>query len=200
MYVNEGTTIYDIAELSTLWNISEISEKDLATVKPGATVKLSLKAYPQEEFTGKVTFIYPVVNSQTRTVKIRSEFANKGGKLKPQMYGETLFSTNAGEGLMIPAEAIIFSGKRTVVWVKASDGMFEGRDVKIGNKYGSKYQVLEGLEEDEEVAATGGFLIDSESQLKSGSQSGHQHGETKTPKKDAPASKPKDNSSEHNNH
>ncbi|MBK8662218.1 MAG: efflux RND transporter periplasmic adaptor subunit [Ignavibacteriales bacterium] len=69
MYVNEGTTIYDIAELSTLWNISEISEKDLATVKPGATVKLSLKAYPQEEFTGKVTFIYPVVNSQTRTVR-----------------------------------------------------------------------------------------------------------------------------------
>ncbi len=80
MYVNEGTSIFEIAELSTLWNISEINEKDLAFVKLGSTVKLSLKAYPQEEFTGKVTFIYPVVNSQTRTVKIRSEFANKGGK------------------------------------------------------------------------------------------------------------------------
>jgi len=200
MYVNEGTSIFEIAELSTLWNISEINEKDLAFVRLGSTVKLSLKAYPQEEFTGKVTFIYPVVNSKTRTVKIRSEFSNKGGKLKPQMYGETLFSTSAGEGLLVPAEAIIFSGKRTVVWVKALDGMFEGRDVKIGNKYGYKYQVLEGLEENEEVAATGGFLIDSESQLKSGMPSGHQHGETGTPKKDAPAVKPIKNSSEHKNH
>jgi multidrug efflux pump subunit AcrA (membrane-fusion protein) len=141
-----------------------------------------------------------VVNSQTRTVKIRSEFANKGGKLKPQMYGETLFSSYAGEGLLIPAEAIIFSGKRTVVWVKASDGMFEGRDVKIGKKYGSKYQVLEGLEEDEEVAATGGFPYRFGKPVKIGMPSGHQHGETGTPKKDAPAVKPIKNSSEHKNH
>jgi len=200
MYVNEGTSIFDIAELSTLWNISEINEKDIASARLGSLVKLTLKAYPQEEFTGKVTFIYPVVNSKTRTVKVRSEFVNKGGKLKPQMYGETIFSTSSGEGLLVPAEAIIFSGKRTVVWVKASDGMFEGRDVKIGSKFGYKYQVLEGLEENEEVAASGGFLIDSESQLKSGMPSGHQHGESDQPKKEPSAKKSNKKSDEHNNH
>ena len=200
MYVNEGTSIFDIADLSSLWNISEINEKDLGLVRIGSVVKLTLKAYPEEEFTGRVTFIYPVVNSKTRTVKIRSEFANKNGKLKPQMYGETIFSISAGEGLLVPAEAIIFSGRRTVVWVKTADGMFEGRDVKIGSKYGQKYQVLEGLEENEEVAATGGFLIDSESQLKSGMPSGHQHGESDQPKKEPSAKKSNKKTDEHNNH
>lgn len=200
VYVNEGSSIFEIAELSTLWNISEINEKDLGSIRIGATVKLNLKAFPQEEFTGKVTFIYPVVNSKTRTIKIRSEVANKGGKLKPQMYGETVFSTSSGEGLLVPAEALIFSGKRTVVWVKASDGMFEARDVKTGSKYGKKYHVLEGLEENEAVAASGGFLIDSESQLKSGMPSGHQHGETSTPKKEGVVDKSTKKSEEHKNH
>jgi len=200
IYVTEGASIYDIAELSTLWNISEINEKDLSYVKPGAIVKLYLKAYPQDEFTGKVTFIYPVVNSQTRTVKVRSEVRNAGGKLKPQMYGETLFSIDTGEGLLVPAESIIFSGNRTVVWVKASDGMFESRDVKLGDKYGGKYQVLDGLKEGEEVAASGGFLIDSESQLKSGTPSNHQHGDIKNTTNGKSVDKPNKNTNEHNNH
>ncbi len=170
MYVNEGTALYDIAELSSLWSISEVNEKDLASVKVGNTVKLNLKAYPQEVFIGKVTFIYPVVNSQSRTVKVRSEFSNTAGKLKPQMYGETVFSINAGQGLLVPAGAIIFSGKRTIVWVKMPDGMFEGHLVTVGDKYGDKYQVLAGLNENDEVAASGGFLIDSESQLKTGTK------------------------------
>lgn len=176
MYVIEGTSIYDVAELSTLWNIAEVYENNLSTIKLGSTVKLHLKAYPGEEFNGRVTFIYPVVNSQTRTIKVRSEFSNYGGKLKPQMYGETVFSSFAGQGLLIPADAIIFSGKRTVVWVKISDGMFEGHEVQIGEKFGEKYQILSGLSEDDEVAASGGFLIDSESQLKTGMPTGHQHG------------------------
>lgn len=175
MYVNEGTTIYEVAELSTLWNIAEVNETDLPIVKLGSKVKLKLKAYPGEEFTGRVTFIYPVINPQTRTVKTRSEFSSQSNKLKPQMYGETIFSTDAGTGLLIPADAIIFSGNRNVVWVKTSDGMFETRNVQLGQKFGNKYQILSGLNEGEEVAASGGFLIDSESQLKTGTPTGHQH-------------------------
>ena len=87
VYVNEGATIYDVAELSTLWNIAEVYENNLSNVKVGSSVKLHLRAYPGEEFNGKVTFIYPVINSQTRTVKVRSGFSSVGGKLKPQMYG-----------------------------------------------------------------------------------------------------------------
>ncbi len=177
MYVNEGTTIYEVAELSTLWNIAEVNETDLSFIKVGSKVKLNLKAYPGEEFTGKVSFIYPVVNPQTRTVKIRSEFSSQHNKLKPQMYGETIFSTDAGTGLLVPADAVIFSGNRNVVWVKTSDGMFEARNVQLGQKFGDQYQILSGINEGYEVAASGGFLIDSESQLKTGMPTGHQHGD-----------------------
>jgi Cu(I)/Ag(I) efflux system membrane fusion protein len=175
MYVNEGTAIYEIAELSTLWNIAEVNETDLSSIKIGSKVKLKLKAYSGEEFKGKVTFIYPVVNPQTRTVKVRSEFNSQNSKLKPQMYGESVFSYDAGNGLLVPADAVIFSGNRNVVWIKTSDGMFEARNVTIGNRYGDKYHILSGLNEDDEIAATGGFLIDSESQLKTGMPTGHQH-------------------------
>lgn len=175
MYVNEGTAIYEVAELSILWNIAEVNEADLSVVKVGSKVKLRLKAYPGEEFIGNVSFIYPVVNSQTRSVKVRSEFSSRNNKLKPQMYGETVFSSDDGTGLLIPADAVIFSGNRNVVWAKTSDGMFEARNVQIGNRFGDKYQILSGLNEGDEIAASGGFLIDSESQLKTGMPTGHQH-------------------------
>ncbi len=178
IYVNEGTAIYDVAELSTLWNIAEVYENNLSNVKVGSPVKLHLRAYPGEEFNGRVTFIYPVINSQTRTVKVRSEFASLGGKLKPQMYGETIFNSAGGQGLLVPTEAVIIAGKRAVVWTKAGDGMFEARSVQIGNRFGDKYQILFGLNEGDEIASSGGFLIDSESQLKTGMPSGHQHGGT----------------------
>jgi Cu(I)/Ag(I) efflux system membrane fusion protein len=181
VYVNEGTVIYDVAELSTLWNIAEVYENNLSNIKVGNPVKLHLRAYPGEEFDGRVTFIYPVINSQTRTVKVRSVFSNHGGKLKPQMYGETVFNNYGGQGLLVPADAVIITGKRAVVWAKAGDGMFEARSVQIGNRYGDKYQILSGLNEGDEIAATGGFLIDSESQLKTGMPTGHQHGGTSQP-------------------
>lgn len=175
VYVNEGTVIYDVAELSTLWNIAEVYENNLSNVKIGSPVKLHLRAYPGEEFNGRVTFIYPVVNSQTRTVKVRSEFSNYGGKLKPQMYGETVFNNSGGQGLLVPADAVIIAGKRAVVWVKSGDKMFEAHSVQIGNRFGEKYQIVSGINEGNEIAATGGFLIDSESQLKTGMPTGHQH-------------------------
>lgn len=196
VYVNEGTAIYDVAELSTLWNIAEVYENNLANIKVGSPVKLHLRAYPGEEFNGRVTFIYPVINSQTRTVKVRSEFSNYGGKLKPQMYGETVFSSYGGQGLLVPADAVIIAGKRAVVWVKAGDGMFEAREVKLGNRYNNKYHIVSGLDEGDEIAATGGFLIDSESQLKTGMPTGHQHGDNLAPAKTNSA----EQSSEHKNH
>ena len=172
MYVSEGTAVYEVAELSTLWNIVEVNESDLSTVKVGSKVKLRLKAYPGEEFMGRVTFIYPVINQQTRTVKVRSEFSSQNNKLKPQMYGETTFYAEAGTGLLVPADAVIFSGNSNVVWVKTSDGMFEARNVQLGQKFGDQYQILSGINEGDEVAASGGFLIDSESQLKTGKSTG----------------------------
>ncbi|MGA2297379.1 MAG: efflux RND transporter periplasmic adaptor subunit [FCB group bacterium] len=166
-YINEGTALFEIADMSTLWNIAEIYESDLNVVNVGTKVKLTLQSYPGEVFEGRVAFIYPVVNAQTRTVKIRSEFINSRGKLKPQMFGETIFEHNFGSGLVVPSDAILFTGTRNIVWVKTTDGTFESREVKVGMKVNDKYQILSGLNVGEEIVKTGGFLIDSESQLKS---------------------------------
>ncbi len=175
MYFNEGTTLYDVADLSLLWNISEIFERDLNMVSVGSKVKISFQAFPGEVFEGRVSYIYPVVNSQTRTIKIRSELSNARGKLKPQMFGETVFEKSFGKGLVVPADAILFTGKRDIVWVKAGEGMFEPREVTVGMKIADKYQILSGLNEGEEIVSTGGFLIDSERQLKTGMVTGEQH-------------------------
>ncbi len=180
MYINEGTPIYEIADLSILWNIAEVYENNLSGIKRGSKVRLHLTAYPGEEFEGIVDFIYPVINQQSRTVKVRSVFINKEKKLMPQMYGETVFSSSLGKGFLVPADAIIFTGKRAVIWIKTGNDMFEAREVKVGGKYNDKYQILSGLKTGDEVAATGGFLIDSESQLRSGTAPSHQHGDAKT--------------------
>ncbi|MBL7995214.1 efflux RND transporter periplasmic adaptor subunit, partial [bacterium] len=174
-YVNEGTLLYDIADMSTLWGIAEIYEKDLSLIKVGNRVKLRLPAYPDEAFEGTVNFIYPVVNSQTRTVKVRSEFSNVNHKLRPQMYGEIVVQQDMGKQLLISQDAVLFTGKRQIVWVKTAEDHFESKEVTLGIKNDGKYQVLSGLKEGDEVAVTGGFLIDSESQLRSGKATGHQH-------------------------
>jgi hypothetical protein len=179
MYINEGAVIYEIADLSTLWNIAEVYENNLSGIKPGGKVELRLTAYPGEEFEGIVNFIYPVINQQTRTVKVRSVFPNRGNKLKPQMYGETVFHSSNGWGILVPADAVIFTGKRAVVWVKMGNDMFEAREVNVGEKYNNRYRILSGLKAGDEIAATGGFLIDSESQLRSGTAPAHQHGNMK---------------------
>ncbi|MBM2814769.1 MAG: HlyD protein [Ignavibacteria bacterium] len=168
MYFNEGTTLYDVADLSMLWNIAEINQQDLNTISLGSQVKLTIQSYPGEIFTGKVTYIYPVLNAQTRTIKIRCEFSNFNGKLKPQMFGETVFERSFGTGLVVPADAILFTGKKNIVWLKTGDGIFEPREVKIGMKINAQYQLLSGIDENDEIAVTGGYLIDSESQLKTG--------------------------------
>lgn len=174
-YINEGSPLYDVADLTTVWNIAEFNENNLSNIKIGNQVRLKLKSYPMEVFKGRITFIYPVINSQTRTVKVRSEFLNNNLKLKPQMFGETFFSVNAGKGLLVPSDAILFKGKETIVWIKVNDGLFEAREVIVGEKFYDKYQILSGLNEGDVAAASGGFLIDSESQLKSGKTTAHKH-------------------------
>jgi Cu(I)/Ag(I) efflux system membrane fusion protein len=184
MYVSEGTNLYDVADLSSLWNIAEVYENNLANIKVGMVVKLSIDAFPGEEFAGKVKFIYPVVNAQNRTIKIRSEFSNKTGKLKPQMYGNINFIMPPMKGLFIPEDAVLFTGKRNIVWIKTSDKMFEARTVEVGNKINGKYQIINGINEGDEIVTNGGFLLDSESQLKTGMPTGQNEKGTKKNKEE----------------
>lgn len=166
MYINEGTIMFEIADLNTLWNIAEVYESDLSSIAVGSKVKVGISSYPGETFEGRVSFIYPVINPQTRTVKIRSVVANVKNKLKPNMYGETYFEAGAKTGIAVPMEAVLLTGKRNIVYVLKSPGHFEAREVMLGNKVDGRYEILGGLSAGDEIAASGGYLIDSESQLR----------------------------------
>lgn len=174
-YVNEGVALFEIADLSTVWDIAEVFADDISSIKIGGEVSMRLQSFPGEIFHGKVDFIYPVVNAQTRTIKVRSLFSNSQNKLKPNMYTENYFSSKAGAGLVVNADAVLMTGQRNIVWVEVEKGKFEMREVKLGMRINDKYQILSGLKQGELVAASGGYLIDSESQLRTGAPSGHQH-------------------------
>ncbi|MEW5799297.1 MAG: efflux RND transporter periplasmic adaptor subunit [Bacteroidota bacterium] len=165
-YVDEGTVLYQLANLSKVWIYLDVYEKDVQFVKKGQIVHIKTDAYPDEEFTGRVTFIDPVMNPETRTVRIRSEFDNRHGMLKPKMFVKAQLHMEGKNTLTVPGSAIMFTGKRTVVWVESQKNTFEPRDVVLGQSANSEYEIVSGLEEGEMIAVSGGFLIDSESALR----------------------------------
>lgn len=162
-----GEVLYQIADLSSLWVIAEINEQDIAKVKVGARAKVQVDAYPGRDFAGRVDFVYPTLNSTTRTVQVRIALANTQGLLKPAMYVHAQLSTAAsGKVLVVPDSAVIDSGKRQVVLVRLTDGRFESREVQLGVRSDDYVEVLEGLGEGEQVVTSANFLIDAESNLK----------------------------------
>jgi Cu(I)/Ag(I) efflux system membrane fusion protein len=164
-YAAMGENIYDVADLSIVWIYVDMYEKDIRFVRVGQTVRTTTEAYPNETFVGRVAFIDPVLNADTRTVRVRTEFANPGGKLKPNMYVKASIAVPTMNTLVVPASSIMSTGKRNVVWVEVQANTFEPRDVIIGASTETYAEVMNGLNEGERVAATGGFLIDSESSL-----------------------------------
>lgn len=169
MYVMEGENLYDIADLKNVWMFGDIYESEISDVKMGEEVEVKTQAYPDEVFTGRISFIEPVLNPVTRTAKIRADFPNPQHKLKPEMYVEVKIKSGQNQNcLTIPASAVINTGHRVVAWVEKEPNVFVPRDVKLGEKLGDFYVVLDGLSEGEMVASQGGFLIDSEAQLRAG--------------------------------
>lgn len=164
-YVDEGMVLYELADLSKVWVYIDVYEKDIPLIRIGQAVEVTIESYP-EQISGTVTFIDPVVNSETRTVRVRAEFANPTGLLKPKMYLKAAISKIVQGALVIPASAVLTTGKKTVVWVETQPNIFEPRNVTLGLSSDSFYQILDGLREGELVAVTGGFLIDSESALR----------------------------------
>ncbi len=174
-YINEGMSLYEIADLSTVWNISEVFIDDIGFINKGMQTKITTQSYANLPFFGIVDYIYPVADQQNKTVKVRTIINNTGGKLKPNLFTSAGFKFDLGNSITVPVEAVILNGQRNIVWVKKADKEFEMREIKLGSKTGNKYQVLVGLNEGDEIAVTGGYLIDSENQLKSGSSGGHNH-------------------------
>lgn len=164
-YMTTGEDMYDVADLSVVWVYLEIYEKDLRFISKGQEVRITTETYPGREFIGKVAFIEPVLNAETRTVRVRAEFPNTDGRLKPNMYVNSSINVPSTKALAVPSSAIMKTGRRSVVWVEVGENMFEPRDVVTGVVAGSYTEILGGIREGEMIATTGGFLIDSESAL-----------------------------------
>jgi len=176
MRVESGMKLYRIADLSTVWLYADLYEAEIPLVREGQSVTISLSSYPGETFSGKITYIYPYLDTQTRTNKVRLEFANPQGKLKPGMYANSEIAINLGSPLIVPASAVLQSGLRQLVFVEQEPGVFTPREVKLGVRADSRFAVLQGLSAGERVVTSGNFLLDSESKLSASTAPAHQHG------------------------
>jgi Cu(I)/Ag(I) efflux system membrane fusion protein len=164
--VVEGDMPYEITDLSQVWVLADAYESDLGRVKLGTPASLTLQAFPNREFPGKVVFIDPIMDPKSRTAKVRLAFPNPTGELRPEMFGEVTLRTPARTGLSIPTDAIIDSGTHKVVFVSLGEGKFRPREVKIGASDGERSEVLEGLSAGDQVVTRANFLVDSESRLR----------------------------------
>jgi Cu(I)/Ag(I) efflux system membrane fusion protein len=174
-----GEILYRIADLSNVWMLADVFEQDLAMVRPGQAATVRIEAYPDKLFNGKVTFIYPTVNAETRTAKVRIELPNMQGLLKPDMYGrvELTATPRKDKALVVPDSAVLDTGTRHLVLVDLGDGRFESRAVKVGTKSDGHTEVLQGLTAGEAVVVSANFLIDAESNLRGALEGfGHGHG------------------------
>lgn len=169
-YVSAGQSLYTVADLSEVWVEADIYEEEVPLVSEGARATVSVAAYPGESFQGRVTYIYPFVEAQTRTVRVRIALANRGGRLKPGSYVDVTLDAALGEGIVVPTNALLDSGLEQHVFVTHGDGYFEPRPVTVGQRLGDSIQILDGLDEGENVAASATFLLDSESQLRAALQ------------------------------
>ena len=172
-YVNTGDPLFNIADLSTVWVELEVYENEFPNIHIGQQVEIRSQSFPGKPFTGRIAFIYPFLDPKTRTVKARVEMPNPGMKLKPDMFVNAIIKVPLGSAIVVPVTAVIDTGQRQVVWVETSTGMFEPRDVQVGQTSNDKIQILSGLKTGDKVAVSGGYLIDSESQLKGGGPVDH---------------------------
>jgi len=166
MTVMAGATLFRINGLSTVWANAEVPESQAALVRPGTAVQARSAALPGTLFQGNVQAILPEVNPGTRTLKARVELANPRGELVPGMFVSVALAARAEPGLMVPTEAIIQTGKRTIVMLADGSGKFRPVQVEIGGEAGGQTEIRRGLEAGQKVVTSGQFLLDSEASLK----------------------------------
>ena len=177
MRVNPGDELYSIADLSHIWITADIYEYELPLIKVGQMAAVTLSYDPGTVLQGRVTFIYPTLDPQTRTAKVRFELDNPGEQLKPEMYANVELRVPLGTRLVIPRDAVLESGERQVIFIHRGGGTLEWRTVKLGISAGDTVEVVEGLTEGEHIVTSANFLIDSESRLKAavGGMQGMKH-------------------------
>ena len=173
-YIMPGEKLFALSDLSSVWMYADLYEKDIAGVQPGLPVQVTSSSYPGVAFDGIVTFISPVVDDATRTVKVRVEMANSDGKLKPNMFVNAAIGVPLGESAVIPVSSLLDTGTRTIVFVAQGEDTFAKRDIVVGQEADGYIQVLSGLQPGDVVVTAATFLIDSQTQLGGmGGHSGH---------------------------
>ncbi len=167
MRFTPGTSIFRIADLSTVWVIADVYERDLARVKVGQKVEVVIDAFPERKFEAKVTYLYPILNASTRTTPVRLELSNRDGLLRPGMFAHVDLATgDTAPRLAVPNAAVIDAGSRQVVLVALGEGKFKPQLVKLGLRGKDKVEILDGLKIGDQVVVAANFLIDAESNLK----------------------------------
>ncbi|MFP4094333.1 MAG: efflux RND transporter periplasmic adaptor subunit [Cyclobacteriaceae bacterium] len=174
-YVEEGMMLFEVADLSQLWAVFDAYESNLSWIREGDNIRFTVAAYPGREFSGKVTFIDPFIDPQTRVAEVRTEVNNAEGLLKPKMFTRGLLSSGSQKEirendmeLVVPRSAVMWTGRRSIVYVKVPDTVvptYEMREVVLGTSLGEAYLVEKGLQAGEEVVTNGTFTVDAAAQL-----------------------------------
>ena len=170
-YVSPGTVLFDVADLSHIWIMFDAYESDLPYLSQGQKVSFTIQALPGTDYSGNISFIDPVLDPVTRVAKVRVEMSNLGGKLKPEMFATGMVNANLNQyknKLVIPRSAVLWTGKRSVVYVKqpgSGEPVFKIREIELGPMLGNSYIVENGLKDGEEIVTQGAFSVDASAQL-----------------------------------
>ena len=169
-YVSQGLVLYEVSDLSSVWVLFDAYESDLPFLKKGDKIDFSLQALPGSAYSGKIMFIDPVIDPVNRVAKVRLEMSNPGAKLKPEMFATGIVKSNLDEfknKLVIPRSAVLWTGKRSIVYVKqpGDEPIFKIREIELGPQLGNSYVVTNGLADGDEIVTEGAFSVDAAAQL-----------------------------------
>ena len=174
-YVTTGAPLYRIANLGRLWIQLDAYESDISRLSLNQSVRVTVEAFPGEDFEGTITFIDPTLDPRRRTARVRVEVDNQDGRLRPGMFAQAVVAAEAASGadapLLVPASAPLFTGRRAIVYLEVTSGDrtgYEPRTVRLGPRLGSFYPVVAGLSEGDRVVTRGAFAIDADLQIRGG--------------------------------
>ncbi len=166
-HVTPASELYQIADLSRVWVLADLYEHEIPWVQTGDAARLLIASLPEHDFIGHITYIYPYLDPKTRTNKVRIEFDNRAGLLKPDMFGDvTIVAGQQKTGVFVPRESVLVTGKNAHVFVQTGAGRFEPRTVRTGANSDGLVEILDGVKAGELVVSSGQFLIDSESSIR----------------------------------
>ena len=165
MTLAQGQTLAQVTGIGTVWLNAAVPEAQAGSVRVGQSASATLAAFPGETFGGRIVAILPTAQADSRTVTVRIELANRGGRLRPGMFAQVALGGTASTALLVPSEAVIRTGTRTLVMIATDNGRYRPAEVRTGREGGGQTEILEGLAVGEKVVASGQFLLDSEASL-----------------------------------